>query len=268
MPDQETLGAGQGAREVVGGLGRAAPDLVRDARVPDLRHDGGGQVLQPLQAVKRVLWLDRDGANGRVMLLQTSRRADERAGGAKSGDEVRDASGGLREDLHGRALVMRPHVGRIRVLIRIEVEVRLARHQVANRPDGAVRSLQRVAVHDFGTVSGDQRFALGAHVPRHHQLHPIALGRADHRVGDSGVARGRVDDRLVMGELPALLAVQDHRERRAIFHGAAGVEPLGLGVDLESRKVPLEQPDPQQRRVADQPDDARAHGSLCHLVTA
>src|SRR5437660_986443 len=82
----------------------AIPDLVGYARVPDLRNDRRGDVLEALEAVERILGLDRDGANRRVVLFQAPRVADERARGAQPGDEVSDASRGLREDLHRRAL--------------------------------------------------------------------------------------------------------------------------------------------------------------------
>ena len=53
-------------------------------------------------------------------------------------------------------------------------------------------------------------------------------------------------------EQPAPLAVEDHVQRRPVLHAAAGVVPLGLGVDLDRRDLgrhPLER---EQRRVADQ----------------
>src|SRR5207245_1992438 len=160
--------------------------------------------------------------------------------GAKPGDEVRDASRCLREDFYRRTLVMSAPVGRIRVLVGIEVLAGILRDELADKEDRAVRALAGLAINDLGAVGRDQGLALGAHIARHYELDAVTLGRADQRICDAGVAGGRVDDRLLVRERATPLAVLDHRERRAILDRSARVEPLGLGVDLEAWKVLLE----------------------------
>src|SRR6202011_1991442 len=75
MPDEQPLRARDGTREVVSGFRGAIPDLVGDARVPDLRNDRGGNVLEALKAMERILGLHGDGADGRVVLFQAPRVA-------------------------------------------------------------------------------------------------------------------------------------------------------------------------------------------------
>src|SRR5207245_4566251 len=123
-------------------------------------HDRCGDVLEALEAVERILRLHRDGANERVVLFQAPRVADERARGAKPGDEVRDASRCLREDFYRSALVMSAPVGRIRVLVGIEVLAGILRDELADKEDRAVRALAGLAINDLGAVGRDQGLAL------------------------------------------------------------------------------------------------------------
>ena len=44
--------------------------------------------------------------------------------------------------------------------------------------------------------------------------------------------------------------------RRAIFHRTAGIEPLGLAVQLDAVEAGLELPQPDQRSIADQIEHA------------
>ena len=135
-----------------------------------------------------VFGLDGDRADGCVVLFQPSRRSYEGPSGPESGDEMRDSSGGLRKDLDRRPLVMGSGVGGIRILVGIEVFVGVHPDELTDHQDRAVGSLACLAVNDLSSIGGDQRFALGAHVARHHEPHAIAFGRADQRVCDTGVA--------------------------------------------------------------------------------
>ena len=122
------------------------------------------------------------------MLLQATRRSDKGPGGAEPGHEVRDPAVRLLEDLHRRPFVVRARIRGIRVLIRIEVIVRIRRHDFAHHADGAIRALARIAVQDLGAIGGHESLALGAYVAWHHKLHAVALGRPDQRIRDARVA--------------------------------------------------------------------------------
>src|SRR5437762_7253900 len=99
MADQQAFHPRHLARKIVSGLGGTAPHLIGDRCIPDLRHDRGWKMLQAFEPMKRIVGLDGDGTNRSVVLLQPARRADQGAGRAQPRDEMRDASGGLLEDL-------------------------------------------------------------------------------------------------------------------------------------------------------------------------
>jgi len=49
-----------------------------------------------------------------------------------------------------------------------------------------------------------------------------------------------------MVQLPGALAIQNHVERRAVFHRAARIEILGLGENLHAAKLAGNPLEPQQ----------------------
>ena len=55
-----------------------------------------------------------------------------------------------------------------------------------------------------------------------------------------------------MRQLAGPLAIQDHIERGAILHRAAGIEKLGLAVDFDPRQIARDPLHPDERRIADQ----------------
>ena len=74
-------------------------------------------------------------------------------------------------------------------------------------------------------------------VGRHDQLDLAAEGSADHGVGDTSVAGGRVQDHLVPGQLPDIMASTSILRTGPVFYGTAGVELLVLGQDLGVAEV-------------------------------
>src|SRR5690606_32295992 len=89
----------------------------------------------------------------------------------------------------------------------------------------------------------------------------IALLRRDQRETQSGVPRGRLDDRRSRLELAALLGLFDHRQADAILDRSAGIHRLELHVQLA--RSGIEPIDPQHRRAADHLDDVgiNVHGN-------
>ena len=74
----------------------------------------------------------------------------------------------------------------------------------------------------------------------------------------------RVEDDLARRQRARSLAVQDHPGRRAVLDRAAGVLPLGLGVERHARRdLLLEPAEAQQRRVADQSIDGVENAAFC-----
>src|SRR5579864_8242698 len=98
-------------------------------------------MLQALETVERVLGLHRDRLDRGVVLLEPPRCADERPRRAEAGDEVGDAAFGLFQDLDRGAFVVSPRVGGVRVLVWIEIPIRVERNDLADLDDRAVRSV-------------------------------------------------------------------------------------------------------------------------------
>ena len=93
-------------------------------------------------------------------------------------------------------------------------------------------------------------------VPRHHERDRVAERAADERVGDARVAGGRVDDLLAGLELLRADRVLDHLVARAVLDGAARVEELALGPELDAGGLALEGLQADDRRVTDEVGDA------------
>src|SRR6185295_18577165 len=70
---------------------------------------------------------------------------------------------------------------------------------------------------------------------------------------------GRIEDHLASTERARALALENHRQRRAVFDGAAGITRFELGVDLH-RAGALEPAEAYERRVADRGRQRRRCG--------
>ena len=102
--------------------------------------------------MERPLGLDGDAANRRVPPLEKARHADERPRGAESRDEVRESAARLGPDLRARRLEVRPPVGGIGVLVRVEVLRPRAPSGATRLPDRAVGALERVGQDELRAV--------------------------------------------------------------------------------------------------------------------
>ena len=60
--------------------------------------------------------------------------------------------------------------------------------------DRAVGAFHRIGDHDVGPIGAQRAKAFGGDIAGHAQLEAIAARRGDHRVGNPGVARRRVED--------------------------------------------------------------------------
>ena len=68
-------------------------------------------------------------------------------------------------------------------------------HHPAHFANRAVGAFERVGQHELGAERPQNQLALRARVFRQAQLDFVSARRADHRVGDAGVARRRIEDR-------------------------------------------------------------------------
>src|SRR3712207_5186760 len=125
--DEDALLARHALDHLVGLFGRGPPVLIGYARIVDGGDDSALHVLHTLEPVERRFWLKRNDPNLRVVLLQARSGADKSPARPKARYEVCDLTTRLIPDLRRRALVMRARVGRVGVLIGIEVLLRLDR---------------------------------------------------------------------------------------------------------------------------------------------
>src|SRR5919107_1010802 len=152
-PDEDTFLARHPLDHLIGVLGARRPVLIRDSRVVDGGHDGALHVLHAFQTVESRVWFEGDNLYLRAVLLETRRRADEGPARAEPCDEVCDLAVGLLPDLGRRRFVVRARVGRVGVLVRIEVALGVLGVELPRLTDGPVRALVRVGqnkVHAVG----------------------------------------------------------------------------------------------------------------------
>src|SRR5438477_3397081 len=136
-------------------LGLLRGNELRPIRYPgivDARYQRRLQVFQALQPMKRPIGLNRDQLDGRVLLLQTPTGSHEGPGSAQPGHQVSHAAVGLAPDLLGGREVVGPRVGRMVVLIRVPVALRVRRGELAGPPDRPVRAVERIGEDHVGAV--------------------------------------------------------------------------------------------------------------------
>ena len=242
--DQPPLFRCQPPHHLVRILGTDPQVVVRDARIVDAGDDGRLHVLEPLDAVERGVGLHRDQADTRHLGAQAPGDARERPARPEPRDEVRDPAAGLGEDLRAGRVVVRPPVGIVVVLIRIEIAVGLGLIQPARLADRAVGSFHRVRQHQLGAVCKERALPLDRHVRGNAELHADAERGADHRVRDAGVPRRRIEQDLPGPEGAGSLTLGDHPRRSPVLHRPSRIQPLGLREDLDAGDLAVEQADP------------------------
>src|SRR5215471_2649763 len=141
---------------------------------------------------------------------------------------MRNASLGLLPDLVGGCAVVGFPVRIIRVLIGVEILVRMCCGKLAGHANGTVGSVSGVGVNDVCTVSLQDLLTLTRNVFRHAEGDRKSFCRTEHRIGDAGVAAGRVEKNLAGAELAAAASFSDNIASGAVLHRTAGVVPFGL----------------------------------------
>ena len=146
---------------------------------------------------------------------------------------------------------MRPPVGRVVVLIGVKVEIGIGFVDLAALADGAVGAFGGIAEDHLRAVGLQDALTLDGSVGRQAQLHLVAACRADHGIGDTGIAAGGIEDDVLGAKAAGALAIQDHVEARPILDRSAGIEVFGFGVDGDAGDLAGDLIQTQQRRVAD-----------------
>ena len=236
-PAQHALAAGGEARGLDRVLVVDGDDLVEQVAVQHRRDEARADALDLVRAGapagehRRGRGLDGDHLDVLVALLQERAGAGDRAAGADAGDEVVDLAVQRLPQLRAGRPVVDVRVGRVRELVGQE-DVAVARHR-AGGGDGLVHPAHRLGDVHLGAVEAQQALALAAHALRQREDQLVALGGADERQRDAGVAARGLDDRRPARLDPALLLGRlDHGHADAVLDRAAGVEPLELAEDL------------------------------------
>jgi hypothetical protein len=125
---------------------------------------------------------------------------------------------------------------------------------------GAFHALLAGDQQQLGAIGRHGRLALGGGVVRHDQDHLVTHDRRGHGQGDTGIARGRLDQGVAWPDLPALFGAADHRQRRSVLDRTGRVVALELeqqgiaGVAAQALQA-------HQRRIADAIGDSEVlHG--------
>src|SRR5215203_283761 len=249
--DEEPILARHPLDHLVGLLGSRGEVLIRYRRVVDGGHDGALHVLHPLQAVEGRVRFEGDDLYGGVVLLEPCRRPDEGAARAEPSDEVRYLAGGLLPDLRRRGLVVRARVGRVGVLIWVEVPLRILRVHPSRLPDSPVRALAGIGQHEIHAVGSQDLLPFLAGVSRHAKLYLVAERGPDPGVSYARVAAGRIEYGLSRRKGARLLAVPDHPQCRPVLDRSTRILPLRLAENSDARNLRRDARQLKKRRVAD-----------------
>ena len=176
---------------------------------------------------------------------------------------MRDLAVRLLPDFRRRGRIVRGGIGRIAVLVRIKIFLRLGGKNFADAADRSVSAFVARRNYQFHAIHRQDLFSLRGRARRKTQLHAIAERRADHSVGNPGVAAGRVKNHLAGPQVPVALADADHRIGRAVFHRTSRIEPLRLGINFDMREFGGEALQAQQGRVADALSQVFAQSEAC-----
>src|SRR6185312_686486 len=207
--------------------------------------------------------IGQHAADGAPPRLQVPGDAGEGAAGARGDDEGVQAARGLLPDLRSGRLDMCLPVGGVVELIGPD-----GARQARSQPLRHFLVLVGIAVGDrrhlvdFGAEHFEQPVFLRRLVVRHHDDTTIAARVADVGEAYPGVARRTLDDDAAGDELAAVLRAEHDRARRTILDGSAGVHELRFA-EYFAAGLFAHPPQPDQRRIADGPDETLAHaGSL------
>src|ERR1700686_2272177 len=137
-----------------------------------------------------------------------------------------DASLRLLPDFVGRAVIVGLPVGFVGILVGIEILVGLIARQFTGHANGAVRTIGRIGIKNVGAVALQDLLTLPRNIFRHAESDGESLGRAQHGIGDAGVAAGGVEQDLAGTQPTSASSFGDDVGRGTILDRSAGVIPL------------------------------------------
>src|SRR5438445_4626249 len=229
---------------------------VGDAFVPDRRTKCGRHVLPAFDAEHRIVRWNGDESD--ALRTKCARYADDGPGCADAGHEVGHASTGLLPDLGRGAELVGERVRRVRVLINIDIAVRVGRGTSLRFADRAIRALEWIGEDELRAKGARDALALERYLVGHAELEGVAADGADHSERDAGVAARRVEHDPTATQPAFLLRIEHHPESGPILHAPARIRALDLQPEVASQaRADAVQRD--ERRVADALEDRSAH---------
>lgn len=248
------------ARHLKRGFALDGDGNIDGIRVVDFRNNGLLHVFQALYVVA-AHGLRLDDLNGGIFLFQPHAHAHQRAGGAESGDEMRQRAVGLPPDLLGGGFVMRKLVVDVGKLVGVKIFFRVFGDQLGCPADGAVGALAGGREDDPAAERLDHTAALDGNRFAHDDDDLIALDRADHGEADAGVAAGGLDDGFAGRQAAVRLRLLNHAQSDAVLDAAGRVKALQLGENLDVW-VGGHMVDGDERRIADGVEHVVIHRNL------
>ena len=104
---------------------------------------------------------------------------------------MRDLPFGLLPNFVGSTVrIMGPPIGFVGILVRVEILFRIEQVEFARLEDGSVGAFGGIGVDDVRSVSIEYPLALWGNVGGHTKCERKTVGRAEHCVGDAGIAAG------------------------------------------------------------------------------
>src|SRR5689334_21838070 len=105
---------------------------------------------------------------------------------------MRDAPTSLLPDFRPRPLVVRPPVGLVVVLVRVEIFLRLTLNHLTRDQLRPVRPPERVRLDDLRAVDSKDSLALYARILRQAERNLVSERRPDHRISYPRIAARRI----------------------------------------------------------------------------
>ena len=163
-----------------------------------------------------------------LAIIEESGNTGERAAGAHAADKAVHLAAHLFPHFNGCGVVV---VARIGLIVKLQRSERpgdcLA--GFARSPDRAAHSFVLWRAHHLGSEAAHENALLFREALGHKQLYPVAPIDADQCEANAGIARGGLKNCAAGFEQPALFRIQNHTQRGAVLHAAAGIEKLKLG---------------------------------------
>ena len=176
--------------------------------------------------MRTLLRLHADNADIRVLLFQKTGGSHNGTGRAHTRDKMRDFTLSVAPDFRTGTFIVRQRIIQVTELIQhnpLTFSLHFQRH-VTRQLHTAIFWRE----HQLGAIGFHALSAFYTLVFRHDQHHFIAAHRGHHRQCDTGIAAGRLNQRITRLDITARFRTGNHGIGRPVFHRARRVIALQL----------------------------------------